>query len=666
LGPAGYRGGGVTTIISPAMCSIHIAVQGKVDRVMNEESRDIGRFRLMNLIGRDFVSEIYRAEMLGTVDYVKHVSVKVLRPPLSEDTVSLRLLSAEAEEAARLQHPKLVAVYEARRRNGLSYLAVEHVHGWTLRELLDLSRRAGRRFPVPAAAFIVSELCVALRVLQSQSPPRVHGGIAPEYVYVSRTGRVKLGDYCTAHLIARTVPGPRELPSELLPYLAPEQARGEAATLRSDVYAVGLILFELLTSCRLNSADTRDAILVEAKRPVELLPSNIVDEVEALDDVVRVALQHAPDDRSSADGLHSRLGLFLGRHPFDAEAMAEFCTAVEHFSSARARAIEASSSSPPPATPLPQRESPIPLSPPAARVPSGPPATDVADSQLVGSLVDEEQPTTFLRPARKRSPWIVLTLGALLLLGLAGAAYHQLHGLPLDRIQSLLGEWDNAPSPSSSEPSITELEAVDRSRAPASGLREGAGAERPEPTEDPVAPADEPAANDLVVTEAGEAAEQEAMVAEGARGRRRVEWLGGYPKPLRRLAWIQRRVSRGPSAQSALGEGERRVSRGPSAQSALGEGERRVSRGLSAQAALGGGQRRVSRRLSGARFRIPSAARRSSNFSGKRGHAGSIPGIIWCSTAYDEQLEPVTRPPFLSSEFSSKISSSIARLSNAS
>lgn len=319
---------------------------------MRPKNLDLGRFRLAEVLGADAVGQVYRAEMIGTLDFARHVVVKVLHPALAEDLDNFAALLEESERVARLQSSKIVNVLEAGRRHGVPYLALEQVDGWHLDQLMERCRTLGRRVPIAACAYIVAELTVALRHMRAHEGGLVHGAIAPSQVFITRSGQVKLGDCCSAHLIARAAGPVGQRPAWLLPYLAPEQAAGAEPGPHTDVYALALVLFELLTGCRLNDARTTAEMLELAASPPELLPSNIVDDAAPLDDAVRAALCKTVKDRSSAEGLGSRLRIYLSRREFDELAMAQFCAAVEHLIGQRALAEVVHGESPSPVSAL--------------------------------------------------------------------------------------------------------------------------------------------------------------------------------------------------------------------------------------------------------------------------------------------------------------------------
>ena len=226
---------------------------------MSSQTRHLDQYRLLRSLESEDgqITELFEAELLGINDFRKRLALKLLGPSLRSQPLVRERFAAAGARAANLTHPNMVAVHGVGRAKGTDYLALEYVGGWRLQHLIDRGRQAGRRFPVNAAAYLLREIAKALQYLHEQRPPVAHGDVTPHNMFVSGDGQVKLGDFSTAkatqHMLeadaAAVVFG-------RLPYIAPEVADGEPASPAADVYAAGLVLFELLTGCRYNAAQT--------------------------------------------------------------------------------------------------------------------------------------------------------------------------------------------------------------------------------------------------------------------------------------------------------------------------------------------------------------------------------------------------------------------------
>jgi len=196
-------------------------------------------YELVRRIGLGGMGEVYEARLRGAQGFSKRLAIKLMLPHLQRDREAVHAFIDEATIAAGLSHPNLVAVYDFGQCEGSYYIAMEYVDGWVLRDLSQLALEQKRRLPVPAAAYVVAELASALAYLHGQQQPIVHRDVTPQNIFVTREGHVKLSDFGVAKTSARLTRTEAGQIKGKLAYLAPEQARGEEATGRTDVYGAG-------------------------------------------------------------------------------------------------------------------------------------------------------------------------------------------------------------------------------------------------------------------------------------------------------------------------------------------------------------------------------------------------------------------------------------------
>ncbi len=248
-----------------------------------------GRYRLVELLGQGGMATIYRAtdSQLG-----RDVAVKILRPEYGRDPDFVARFRAEAQAVASLSHPNVVQVHDFGMDPVGPYIVMGYVDG---EDLATLLRRTGPLQPRQAAR-IVAESARALAAAHSRGI--IHRDVKPGNIMLAQDGRVQMTDFGIARAISdaqMTLPG-TTLGS--VHYFSPEQARGEPATERSDIYSLGIVLFELLTGRRPFEGDSAASIAMARLSGPAPMPSNfragIPLELEAID---RKALALDPADR---------------------------------------------------------------------------------------------------------------------------------------------------------------------------------------------------------------------------------------------------------------------------------------------------------------------------------------------------------------------------------
>jgi Protein kinase domain len=249
----------------------------------------VGRYELGPLLGVGGMARVYRA-----TDQVleRTVAVKVLGPPYDQDPAFVERFRHEARAAAALSHPNIVAIFDSGSQSDIHYLVMEYVPGETLADIL---RRQGVLEPRRAAE-VGRQVCQALAAAHAQG--LVHRDIKPANVLVSYDGLVKVADFGIATAAAMpTLTGGGPLLGTAA-YLSPEQAQGGPVDARSDVYALGCVLYELLTGTPPFVADSPVAVasrqVAEAPAPPSRRNPQVGPELEA---VVMTALAKEPARR---------------------------------------------------------------------------------------------------------------------------------------------------------------------------------------------------------------------------------------------------------------------------------------------------------------------------------------------------------------------------------
>jgi eukaryotic-like serine/threonine-protein kinase len=197
-----------------------------------------GRYKVVRRIARGGMATVYEAV---DIRLERRVALKVMHAALAEDGEFVDRFNSEARAAAQLSHPGIVAVFDQGRDGPVVYLAMEYVPGQTLRQVLN-----ERQLLPPEEA-----LALLVRVLDALSVAHrsgiVHRDVKPENVLVTPEGRAKVADFGLARAVDRGSTVTRGILLGTVAYISPEQVLGQPATPRSDVYAAGIVLFELLT-----------------------------------------------------------------------------------------------------------------------------------------------------------------------------------------------------------------------------------------------------------------------------------------------------------------------------------------------------------------------------------------------------------------------------------
>ena len=248
-----------------------------------------GRYALGAPLGAGGMGQVYRAR-----DRVleRTVAVKVLSPAATQDRALVARFGREARAAAALHHPNIVAVFDSGAHGDLQYLVMEYVDGQSLARLL---RQEGMLEPRRAAE-VGRQVCQALAAAHAAG--LVHRDITPGNLLVDPAGLVKVADFGIAKLAAASTMTGDGMLLGTAAYLSPEQAQGRPVDGRSDLYALGCVLYELVTGAPPFAGDSSVAVAARQVTEQPIPPSDRNPRVSpALEAVVLTALAKDPADR---------------------------------------------------------------------------------------------------------------------------------------------------------------------------------------------------------------------------------------------------------------------------------------------------------------------------------------------------------------------------------
>ncbi|RBQ14241.1 Stk1 family PASTA domain-containing Ser/Thr kinase [Spongiactinospora rosea] len=276
-----------------------------------------GRYELDGIVGRGGMAEVYRARDIR-LDRI--VAIKTLRSDLARDHTFQARFRREAQSAASLNHPSIIAVYDTgedmMESTPVPYIVMEYVDGRTLRDLL----RADRRLLPERAAELVDGILRALDY--SHRGGIVHRDIKPANVMITGAGDVKVMDFGIARAMADSAATMTQTAQVIgtAQYLSPEQARGERVDARSDIYSTGCVLYELLTGQPPFTGDSPVAIAYQHVREEPIPPSQIDREIpQWADAVVLKAMAKDPAHRyQSAGEMRADIQRAMSGMPVDA------------------------------------------------------------------------------------------------------------------------------------------------------------------------------------------------------------------------------------------------------------------------------------------------------------------------------------------------------------
>jgi len=270
-----------------------------------------GKYLLLDKIAVGGMAELYMAKIIGVQGFEKLIAVKRILPHLTSEDELIKYFIDEAKLAALLNHPDIVQIYDFGNLESSYFIAMEYLIGKDLRYIIKRSKERDLPLGLEHSLFIASRVCSGLEYAHNlkdfQGKPLhlVHRDISPQNVFVTYDGQVKIVDFGIAKAATQSTMTQIGMIKGKVAYMSPEQAIGKTIDHRSDLFAAGIVLYEMLTGNRMLDGDTL-TILTRLREGQHLPPSDTVKDLPPkLRSILSLALSTDPDDRyqSAADML---------------------------------------------------------------------------------------------------------------------------------------------------------------------------------------------------------------------------------------------------------------------------------------------------------------------------------------------------------------------------
>lgn len=261
-------------------------------------------FTILRKIAEGGMGAVYEAVQNGALEFKKRMAVKTILRDLIADPEYEEMFIGEAKLAANLVHPNIVQLYHLGKIEGMRYMAMELVDGITLHEFMARHRRKNLRIPYEISAFIASRICRALDYAHNMHDPDgkplgiVHRDCTPKNIMLDRRGVVKLADFGAAKARHFLKDQEGQILVGKIAYMSPEQANFMKTDGRTDVFSLGIVLWECITNANLfDEEDTRMGLEAVQRAKIDP-PAKLAPHLpKMLQDIVLKALERPTDKR---------------------------------------------------------------------------------------------------------------------------------------------------------------------------------------------------------------------------------------------------------------------------------------------------------------------------------------------------------------------------------
>lgn len=278
-----------------------------------------GKYYLLERVNVGGMAEIFRAKAFGVEGFERLLAVKKILPSIAEDESFINMFIDEAKIAGQLNHPNIAQIFDLGKVDDSYFIALEFISGKDLKTSFERARRQGEKVSIPRICYIISKICEGLgyahdkKDSQGNSLHIVHRDVSPQNILVSYEGEVKVIDFGIAKAQGKTSQTQVGVLKGKFSYMSPEQVRGLHVDHRSDIFSLGIVMYELLTLERVFLGES-DFDTLEKIRKVEMSPPSLynLDIPPELEEIVLKTLSRNPEERyQTAHDLAEALERFM-------------------------------------------------------------------------------------------------------------------------------------------------------------------------------------------------------------------------------------------------------------------------------------------------------------------------------------------------------------------
>lgn len=272
------------------------------------QKEQFGKYLLLDKIGAGGMAEVYTGKMTGDEGFEKLLVIKKILPHLTDEEDLLKSFIDEAKLAALLQHENIIHIYDFGKIDDSYFIAMEHLFGKDLKQVIKRSMETGTKIDLENVLYIISRICDGLdyahqlKNLQGEALNIIHRDISPQNIFVTYDGHIKIIDFGIAKTALQSTRTQIGFVKGKLAYMSPEQAGNEAMDSRSDIFAAGIILYEMATGKRMFEGETSEIYSRVIEADFEP-PENIARDLPPkLIEILYKSLERDPDDRYQSCG----------------------------------------------------------------------------------------------------------------------------------------------------------------------------------------------------------------------------------------------------------------------------------------------------------------------------------------------------------------------------
>lgn len=257
-----------------------------------QEIQYLTSYQILRKIASGGMGSVYLAEQLGADGFRKIVAIKTIKKEYLKNKENVDLFVGEAKLVADLIHENVLQVYQLGQTKGVYYIVMEYAHGKNLADFIRAHKDMHKVSNVDIGAFIISRVCRSLHYAHEAKDMRgqplniVHRDVTPSNVIITYGGVVKLTDFGIAKAVIMSTPDEAEVIMGKLPYMSPEQAKFQGTTRQSDVFSLGLVMYELLTNTVVYNVNDIDDLVDKMDnysiKPPRRLNPHIPEKLEAI------------------------------------------------------------------------------------------------------------------------------------------------------------------------------------------------------------------------------------------------------------------------------------------------------------------------------------------------------------------------------------------------